>query len=155
MREEGVHKSRGYSLGGSAFEPFAGLAYTHLRTDGFSESGGTAALRVEGTTMDTTYTTLGMRASRNLELGGVVTVLRGSLGWQHAFGDVDPTSTARFETGDSFTVSNTPIDEDVALIEAGLDFQLDNGATIGIGYSGQFGSQAEENGVNAKMRVQF
>jgi outer membrane autotransporter protein len=139
----------------SSFEPLAGLAYTHLKTDGFSESGGTAALTVDGSTMDTTYTTLGMRASHNLDLGGVLTVARGTLSWLHAFGDVDPTSTARFATGNRFTVTNTPIARDTALIEAGLDFKLDNGATVSVGYSGQFGENASENGVNAKLRVQF
>ncbi len=142
-------------LAGSAFEPFAGLAYTHLKTDRFTESGGTAALSIDSSTMDTAYTTLGMRASHNLDLGGVMTVARGTVGWLHAFGDVDPTSTARFATGDSFTVSNTPIDRNAALIEAGLDFHLDHRATLGIGYSGQFGKNANENGFNAKLRLQF
>jgi outer membrane autotransporter protein len=142
-------------LGGSAIEPFAGLAHTHLKTDGFRETGGTAALTVDSASMDTTYTTLGIRASRNLDLDGVVTMARGTLAWQHAFGDVSPSSTARFETGNSFTVSNTPIDKNTVLIEAGLDFRLNDRAIIGVGYSGQFGKNAYDNGVNAKLRVQF
>ena len=68
-------------------------------------------------------------------VGHVVAVARGTLGWMHAFGDVDPTSTARFASGDAFTVSNTPIDRNVALVEAGLDLRLDYDATIGIGFS--------------------
>ncbi|WP_162916993.1 autotransporter outer membrane beta-barrel domain-containing protein [Cohaesibacter haloalkalitolerans] len=142
-------------IGGSALEPFAGLAYTHLKTDGFSETGGTATLTVDSSSMDTVYTTLGMRASRNFDLGGIKTLVRGSIGWQHAFGDVDPISTARFETGNSFSVTNTPIDKDTAQFEAGFDFRLDKGATLGIGYSGQFGKNAYDNGFNAKLRLQF
>jgi outer membrane autotransporter protein len=142
-------------LSDTALEPFAGLAYTHLKSDAFTETGGTAALSVDGSTMDTAYTTLGLRAAHTLQIGGMATVARGTLGWMHAFGDVDPTTTARFVSGDAFTVSNTPIDSNVALIEAGFDLQLDHNATLGFGYTGQFGKSAHANGFNAKLRVQF
>jgi outer membrane autotransporter protein len=142
-------------LSDTALEPFAGLAYTHLKSDAFTETGGTAALSVDGSTMDTAYTTLGLRAAHSLQIGGMATVARGTLGWMHAFGDVDPTTTARFVSGDAFTVSSTPIDSDVALIEAGFDLQLDHNATLGFGYTGQFGKSAHANGFNAKLRVQF
>ena len=144
-----------FDLSGAAFEPFAGLGYTHLRTEGFSETGGTAALTVDDATMDTTYTTVGMRLARSFEVGEVTATARGTLGWMFAGGDVDPTSTARFASGDAFTVSNTPIDSSVALVEAGLDFSLGNGATLGIGYAGQFGKNARQNTVNATMLLPF
>lgn len=142
-------------LGESALEPFAALAYSHLKTDSFTETGGFSALTVDGSTMDTAYTTLGMRASHDFDLGGVIAVARGTLGWRYAFGDVSPTSTARFATGDAFTVSSTPLDRNAALVEAGLDLKLDDSATIGIGYAGQFGKNVSENGLNAQFRVTF
>lgn len=142
-------------LGEAAFEPFAALAYNHLKTNSFTETGGLSALTVDGSTMDTAYTTLGMRASHDFDLGGVIAVARGMVGWRYAFGDVTPTSTARFVTGDAFTVSSTPLDRNAALVEVGLDLRLDDNATVGIGYSGQFGKSASENGFNAQFRVTF
>jgi outer membrane autotransporter protein len=144
-----------FDMSGAVFEPFVGLGYTHLRTEGFSETGGSAALTVDDATMDTTYTTLGMRLERGFEIGEITATARGTLGWMYAGGDVDPNSTARFASGDAFTVSNTPIDSSVALVEAGIDFGLGNGATLGIGYAGQFGKNARQNTVNATMRVPF
>lgn len=144
-----------FDLGGSEFEPFAGLAYTRLRTDGFSETGGISALNVDASSSDTTFTTIGLRASREFTLADVAIVSRGTIGWMHAFGDLIPTSSARFATGDSFSVTSTPIDRNSALIEAGLDFQLSPTATIGISYIGQFGSNSYENGANAKLRIKF
>ncbi|NLR97153.1 autotransporter domain-containing protein [Rhizobium sp. P38BS-XIX] len=86
---------------------------------------------------------------------GTNIVARGMLGWQHAFGDTDPLSTARFGTGNSFTVSGAPINKNVALIEAGLDFNLAPNAILGIGYIGQVGSGSYSHGANAMLKVKF
>ncbi|MGL3606153.1 autotransporter outer membrane beta-barrel domain-containing protein [Rhizobium sp. G187] len=147
----------GYTVktGLATFEPFAGLAYSHATSDAFSETGGSAALNVEGTTNDTSYTTLGLRSSKELTLLGTEAVIRGTAGWMHAFGDVDPTSTARFATGDSFTVSGTPIDQNTALLEAGLDLNFTPSSTLSLTYTGQIGKNAHENSVSAKLKMQF
>jgi outer membrane autotransporter protein len=137
------------------FEPFASLSYSHVKTDGFSETGGSAALTVTDQTMNTTFTTIGLRTSKDVDLLGTAAALRGTAGWVHAFGDVDTISTARFATGDSFTVSGTPIDRDAALLEAGLDLNLTAASTFSLGYTGQIGKNAYEHGANAKFRVQF
>ncbi len=137
------------------FEPFASLSYSRVKTDGFSETGGSAALTVDEQQMNTTFTTIGLRTSKDIKLLGTAAALRGTAGWVHAFGDVDPISTARFATGDSFTVSGTPIDKDAALLEAGLDLNLTPASTFSLGYNGQIGKNAYEHGANAKFRVQF
>lgn len=147
----------GYTVktGLATFEPFAGLAYSHATTDRFSETGGSAALNVEGTTTNTSYTTLGLRSSKELTLLGTDAVIRSTAGWMHAFGDVDPTSTAHFSTGDSFTVSGTPIDQNTALLEAGLDLNFTPSSTLSLTYTGQIGKNAHENSVSAKLKMQF
>lgn len=139
----------------AAFEPFAGLAHTHLKTDGFTETGGISALTIGSSTSDTTYTTLGMRASTDVNLGPVTASLRGSLGWLYAFGDLNATRTARFATGSSFSVTGTPLDRNAALVETGADFRLTPSSTLGITYTGQFGKIAQEHGANARLRLQF
>lgn len=139
----------------SAFEPFAALAYNRTETGSFTESGGTAALTVDDSVMNTGFTTLGLRASADFDLAGIASVARGTVGWVHAFGDVDPETSARFATGDSFSVTSTPIDTDAALLEAGLDFAVAPSSTFSLGYNGQIGSSAYEHGVNAKFRLQF
>jgi outer membrane autotransporter protein len=139
----------------AAFEPFVSLAHTRMKTDGFTETGGVSALSIDGDVTNTTYTTLGLRASSDVEIGSVATNLHGSLGWLYAFGDVDSTSTARFSTGDSFAVSGTPLDRNTALIEAGMDFTLSPVSTFSVTYTGQFGADAREHGASARLRVQF
>jgi len=141
----------------SLIEPYANLAYVHLHTDGFTEKGlNGSALNVHSDNLDTTLSTLGMRASTGFDLGGVGTTARVDLGWRHAFGDVIPTSTASFAAGSSlFTATGNAIGKDTAMIEAGFDFELSKQATLGVSYQGQFGSRLNQNGINADLRVKF
>ncbi len=148
----------GYKIhpGKVLFEPYAGLAYLRLKTDGFDEKGQTAAaLSVHPGTMETSFSTLGLRTSTEFVLGSVTATARTDLGWRHAYGDITPVSAASFIGSDAFTVYGLPIAEDAALIEAGLDFQLTKDATLGISYNGQFASGAKQNGFNAKLSVSF
>lgn len=138
-----------------AFEPFANLAHVRVKTDGFSETGGIAGLRAQGETTDTTFTTLGLRASAPFSLGATDVEVRGTLGWQHAFGDITPSSTLAFATGNAFSTAGVPIAEDTALVEAGIDFKLSHRATLGVNYTGQFGSGLTQNAVDAKLGVKF
>ncbi|MGX5710900.1 autotransporter domain-containing protein [Brucella lupini] len=148
----------GYKIhyGKALFEPYAGLAYVRLKTDGFDEKGQTAAsLSAHSGKTDTSFSTLGLRASTEFVLGGITATARTDLGWRHAYGDITPVSTASFIGSDAFTVFGLPIAENAALIEAGLDFKLTEDATLGFSYNGQFASGAKQNGFNAKLSVSF
>lgn len=141
--------------GGGLLEPFAGLAHVRLKTDGFTESGGAAALGVAGDTTSTSFSTLGLRASNAVALGGLQATLRGMVGWRHAFGDTAPTSAARFAGSSAFSVGGAPIGKDVAVLEGGLDFSLQRNLTLGVSYSGQVGSGVEDHGVRANLLWKF
>ncbi|MER9104896.1 autotransporter domain-containing protein [Mesorhizobium sp. M0848] len=139
----------------AAFEPFASLAYINLHTDGFAEKGGAAALTSAASTTETTFTTLGLRATAGFDLGGVQATAQGTLGWRHAFGDTTPTTDMAFAGGDLFTIAGVPIAKDTAIVGAGLDFRIADRTTLGISYSGQFGTKAADQGVRATMEVRF
>ncbi|MEL4071652.1 autotransporter domain-containing protein [Ochrobactrum sp. GPK 3] len=147
----------GYRLDTAAasFEPFANLAHVRLRTDGFTETGGAAALNVESDKTNTTFTTLGLRAEAPLSLGSAAVNLKGSLGWRHAYGDIIPVSTQALAGGDAFTVAGAPIAKDTALLEAGLDFDVTPASTLGVSHVGQYGSGAKQNGFKASFNIKF
>ncbi|GAA5622250.1 hypothetical protein Brsp04_02136 [Brucella sp. NBRC 12952] len=140
----------------SLLEPYANLAFVRFRSDGFGEDGLTAAaLSVNSETTNTSFSTLGFRASTDFDIGNVPFTARGDIGWRHAFGDVTPISAASFVGSDDFSVSGSPIAKDFALLEAGFDIPLNDAAKIGISYNGQFGTGAVQNGVNARFSVGF
>ncbi|MDW6023347.1 autotransporter domain-containing protein [Mesorhizobium sp. BAC0120] len=146
----------GMNMGPARFEPFANLAYVSVHIDSFTEKGGAAALTSQGETSDATFTALGLRASTTFDLNGAAVTAKGTLGWRHAFGDVTPLSTMRFAAGgDAFSIGGVPIARDAAVLEAGLDFNLSQSATLGVTYGGQFGSGMSDQSVKANLNVKF
>ncbi|KAB2685788.1 autotransporter domain-containing protein [Brucella pseudogrignonensis] len=138
-----------------AFESFAALAYVQLRADEFDETGASAALHARRQTTDTSFTTLGLRASTDLTMLGSNTRARMTLGWRHAFGDTMPISALAFAGGESFDIVGTAIAKDSALIEAGLDMVVAPSTTLGLSYHGHLASGAKQNGFKADFTLRF
>jgi len=143
-------------LGATRVEPFADFAHVRLSTDGITEKGGAAALRLASADSDTSFSTLGLRAAPSFSLGGAKLTARGTLGWRHAFGDVTPLSAMQFASGgDSFRIAGTPIAENAAALDAGIDVALTSRAMLGIVYGGQFGSGASDQSVRASFSLRL
>lgn len=142
-------------FGSARIEPYANLAYVHRNSDGFTETGGAAALTAAGQSSNATFTTVGIRGQTSVDLGGMITTLSGGLGWRHTFGDT-PTSQMRFASGsDTFTIAGVPLARDALVFDAGLEMELTDDATFGLSYSGQLGSGASDHGVRAALNVRF
>ncbi|OYW22074.1 MAG: hypothetical protein B7Z52_00010 [Burkholderiales bacterium 12-64-5] len=144
------------AVGAFAFEPFAGLAYVHVAGASLLEGGGSAALSVSTSGMDTVYATLGLRMATTMQLWGATLTPRATIGWQHAFGDTTPASTMQFQGGTTpFSVSGVPIAEDALLLEAGLSYALSPKATLGASYTSQLASTAAQNAFTAQFSLKF
>jgi outer membrane autotransporter protein len=141
-----------FLLGRTVAQAFVGLNYIDHRTDAFNETGGFAALAVNGSERDLTFSTVGLRTSAVLgEYNAMTVVGRGTVGWRHAFGDIDTAMLAAFAGGAPFQVTGTPIATDQVLGEAGLDLNINPNWTVGASWSGQFGEKANENRLNGKL----
>jgi outer membrane autotransporter protein len=136
-------------------EPFANLSYANLHVDSFAEKGGLAALAGASSDTDVTFTTFGLRGSKELLFGDATATLRGMAGWRHAYGDVTPLSSLTFAGMDSFEISALPIARDAALVEVGLDIDLAPATTFGFSYRGQIASEVQDHGVKADLTVRF
>ena len=144
----------GYRFGQPAMnvEPFINLSWIRLYTDSFREDGGAAALSVRNETMNTFYSTLGMRGVTELPKN---VNLYGSLGWQHAYGDKNTSSRMAFAGSDAFITQGQAVDKDVMVGDIGVSVQLSRAATLDVGYQGQLGQDTRINSVNANLRWSF
>lgn len=133
-------------------EPFINLSYSRLHTDSFQESGGAAALSVRNETMNTFYSTLGVRGVTELPKN---VSLYGSLGWQHAYGDKNTSSRMAFAGSDAFVTQGQAVDDNVMVGDIGVSVKLSRAATLDVGYQGQFGADTRVNSVNANLRWSF
>lgn len=138
-----------------AFEPFANVSYANLHMDSFVEEGGSAALSGNSSNENVTFSTLGLRASKQLSLGSAELDWRGAVGWRHAYGDVSPTSQVAFAGMGTFDVVGLPIARDAAVIETGFDIHFGRATTFGLSYRGQIASDVQDHGLRADMTVQF
>ena len=149
----------GIAFGRLATEPFAGLAFVHLNTAAFSESGGTgvAALSGSANNDDIGYSTLGARAATNYALnGGMVLTPHAAASWQHAIGQITPTAALAFESnGAPFTTAGVPLARDAALLEAGVDLHLNAQLTLGVFYFCQLAGNVQDNSVQGNLIWHF
>jgi outer membrane autotransporter protein len=140
-----------------AVEPIAGLAYVHLHNGSFFESGGVAALSGSSVSENIGYSWAGLRLATAVPLAtGTVLIPHGSVQWQHAFGDVTPTTALAFQgTGAGFSVAGVPIASDTALLEGGLDWRFSPHAKVGASYQGELAAHAQTHTVKGAFTWNF
>nr|WP_256441437.1 autotransporter domain-containing protein [Ancylobacter radicis] len=145
-----------FHLGATTFQPFASLAYVHLDTDSFTETGGAAALTGEAETFATGYGVLGLRLNHLFTLAnGRPLAVTAALGWQRAFGDLTPEAAAAFVGSDVFTVAGAPVAENAALIDLGVAYKPSEMFSLGLSYVGQLASSASDNAVKGSLTIRF
>lgn len=130
-------------LFGGTVEPFAGIELYRVHTDGFAETSSAVALTGQNAKEVFTLTTLGMRGQTPIAEG---LSARSRIGWQHALGDITPSSLVRFAgNSQTFQVSGAPLSRDAALVLLDLAWQPVERLTITSGYSGSIGGASEDN----------
>jgi len=153
-----VFTEAGFAMPVSAatqLEPYAGVAWSDTRTRGFAETGGSAALHSAGDSNTLTTTTLGLRTSARVQLGGTEAAFYVGAGWRHAFGDVRPATSLAFDGSQPFTVTGAPIAQNAALAELRADFAISPTATLGLRYTGQFGGGNQDHTGTVSARWRF
>jgi outer membrane autotransporter protein len=143
------------NVGRVTVEPYANFAYVNLHSDAFQETGGDAALSSDGDTMNTAFSTLGLRGSADFGIGATDFTVRGSAGWQHAFGRVAPTTTVALSGSQSFSVSGVPLSRDVAVVDAGLNAAVGKNTSLGVAYLGQIGDGMQDHSFTANFNYKF
>lgn len=140
------------------FEPFLQYANVRVKHDAIEEAGGNAALHGPSASKRIGLSTLGARFNANLRGSRQENTwlsLQGSLGYQHASGDLTPSTNLAFIDGDAFNVRGAPIAKRSVVVEAGFAARLTTQSIVEFGYSGQIADEARDHGVNARLSVNF
>ena len=146
----------GYDLrvGAVAFEPFAQIAFVHVRIEAGTEQGGAAALRASGSSQNLGFKTLGLRAEA--QLGGMPLFARGMLGWRHAFGETTPSARLSFASGGgAFNVYAAPVARDALVAEAGLSWRASGMTSLGVAYTAALGDGQRDHALKGRLDVRF
>jgi uncharacterized protein with beta-barrel porin domain len=112
--------------GALTYGPIAGVQYTHLSVNGYTESGSAADLTVQDQEDDSLRSRLGGRVSYAFSHYGLVFKPHLDATWQHEFMDQSRGITSQFDTTGlgSFTVRTEDPQRDFAMATAGLDLDI-------------------------------
>lgn len=145
-----IEAGRRSTFAHGSLEPFANLAYVHVQGN-VNETGAAA---VDGSSrLATTYTTLGLHgtAAPTPRL-----TIRGTLGWQHAMGDVTPVATLAFAPGGMpFDLAGAPIARNALVAEASFNYAVSAHASLGLAWTGQIANHNHDNAVQGLFNWQF
>ena len=149
----------GYAMGSGRLsaEPFASLGYQRYHRDSYREKGGAAALQVDSQTQDNFSSTFGLRLAHLSSLdNGMSVTPRMAAGWKHTCGDVSSSTRQAFVVGGTaFSVDGSSLDRDSLVLEAGLDVGISARHTLGVGYSGEIGSNSRNHGLVGQWQMSF
>ncbi|AKM10669.1 autotransporter domain-containing protein [Croceicoccus naphthovorans] len=141
-------------VGKGAIEPFAGVTWNRFDRDGFAETGETLALDVADEKADWTYSSLGLKGHVTLDPADAV-AFRFAAEWQHALDGRSTETTMAFDGGPDFIVTGSPLAKDMGLIDAGLNWTMAPGLSLGLSYGGTVSKQGFSRTGRATLSFRF
>ncbi|MXV43590.1 autotransporter domain-containing protein, partial [Saccharibacter sp. 17.LH.SD] len=137
-------------------EPFVGMTYVNLHTNGYREHGGDAALRGRGTDNSVGFSTFGVRMATRLRVGDTIVSPYGMVAYRRAFGNTSPSVHQSFVSGSNdMDINGAPLAHDTALFDAGVQAKLTDMIDLRLSYTGQYAGHAYDNGGRASIRMRF
>ena len=140
--------------------PLAGLAYSYLRQDGYTESGGNgAALSVNASRTNAMTSDIGAKFAREFSTSYGVVIPELRLAWRHEYRNDRARSTANF-AGDptgatSFTTLGASPVKDSALVSVGMTLVKSSDLSLDVRYDGQTGGGFQSNTGSVRLRKSF
>ncbi|MBB3212035.1 outer membrane autotransporter protein [Herbaspirillum sp. Sphag1AN] len=147
----------GYHIdyGNVKYEPFGNLAIVRQAGESFVENGNLATLQVNSASMNTSFSTLGVRAVSTFKVDGTNWTSQDTLGWRHAFGDTLPTSEMTLSGSSPFNVTGLPVTINAAILELALAAPVARNGTLSVAYTGLVGSGMRNNALRANFGWKF
>ncbi len=147
-----------FHTGPWTYGPVAGVQYTHLTVNSYSESGSDADLAVNEDQSDSLRSRLGGEVRYLFNAGGMKFTPHVEATWQHEFLTQDRGLTSQFSDfgGGSFTVRTPDQSDESALLDLGLDANVNKTITVFSDYLMQAGaSNYFGQSIQAGVRVNF
>ena len=149
----------GYNLGRAnhTIEPFASLGYQRYQRDGFTEKGGAAALKVYEQAQSNLNSTFGLRLAQvNTLDNGMRLTPRLSAGWKHTYGKLDSVTRQKLVAGGrAYDLDGALLDRNSLKLDAGLDLGVSKDHTLGVGLTGELGTDSRNHGLMGQWRMVF
>jgi outer membrane autotransporter protein len=147
-----------WTKGALTIGPIVNFQYTYVSLNGFTETGSLAPLKYGDQSIDSIRTALGIKASYDWKIGGVLVRPELRASWQHEYADSTYSIVAAFANGagNNFTVSGPRIGRDSLLIGAGAAMLWNDRLSTYIYYDGELArDNYDSQSVTAGFRITF
>ena len=154
MQVFGEVSYKGFNSDAFTVEPYAGLSYMKISADSFTEKVGSHEFKTQLDDQKVGTVNVGVRGAMPFSVAGLNMAVKGDVGYMQFFGDKE--STAKMTLGDAGT-ANLKGEElsGMGAVGLGVDAAIGKNTTIGVSYTGAFGSDITSHGVGATLRVKF
>lgn len=144
-----------FNVGGLSIDPYLGFAWARVETDGFSENLGSTAMSVKDQKDDIQMTTLGARFTLPFTMGTMPVALKADAGWTHYFGDTESITQLQLGAGGNIAQIQGQELKDQFNLGLGVNGQVAKNVTVGVSYTGSFGTDTDTHGVIGNVRFAF
>jgi outer membrane autotransporter protein len=136
---------------GLRLEPYLMAAWSSVRADPFTETGGTLPLTARNLSQDSSSADLGLRARWG---SGPLHPYLG-LAWRRRFGDLEPTVDLSSGTTGLGSATGASQARDAAIGEAGVVWKLGDHADLRVRWRGEFSGQGSDQSGGATLAWSF
>jgi len=140
--------------GALQLQPFARIAHVKVSSGHFRETGGLAAAIGGDRDSKASFASLGLRASAGLGSASPIS-FKGSAAVRFAIDGRHPAVDMSISGSDRFLVEGTPLQKTALDLDVGFDAKLSSRLTLGLGYTGQHGSNYNDSGARASLSLKW
>ena len=135
-------------------EPYFGLSWMMVSADDFTGRAGNHRVKTEIDDRNLGTANIGVRGALPFTAGGLAMKVRADVGYMHFFGDKE--ATAKITVGDAGRASIKGEElTGMGMVGLGVEAAIGKTATLGVNYTGAFGSDITSHGIGAKLDIKF
>ena len=144
-----------FYLGSVNIAPYFGYEWMRIETDGFSEAAMGHDFRMGDVEDDLQVATIGARVTAPVMVGKMPVAFKADVGYSRFFGDTESVTSMQLGNGGAIASIEGEELEGQVNFGLGVTAQIGKRATVGISYTGAYGSDTDTHGIGAGLRVNF
>lgn len=150
-----VEGAYNFDLSVAKVSPYVGFTWARVETDAVVDNAIGHSFKTDEIKDDIQIATLGVRTAVPFAMGNMPVALTADLGWSHYFGDTEGLVNVQMGEGGKFAAIEGSELKDQANLGLGIVGQVAKHATVGVSYSGSWGSDINTHGIFANVRFNF
>jgi len=135
--------------------PMASMTYSNLSENGYTETGGTAALNVESKTTNSYRSAIGAKVATTFEVEGKSVTPEARAMWMHEFGNNQDTVAKFANGGATFSSPSDTVNRESINMGLGLNVDLKNNMSISATYDAELKDKYVGHTGTVAVRAEF